>query len=134
MVPMEYADMNDSEQETTELARPAASLCGNARDNALMQEAGREMAMYVAIVGKLPAIDPTVSTTLDEIDEHPSRRDRPWSPIVLSLYLRDIARQGALKLHRPEITAWIRRQSEIALRRMHESHLRMIAAKNDRAA
>jgi hypothetical protein len=130
---MEYTAMNEPQQETTELARPAASLFDNAKDNALMQEAGREMAMYVAIVGRLPAIDPTVSTNLDEIEEHP-RRDRPWSPIVLSLYLRDIARQGALKLHRPEITAWIRRQSEIALRRMHESHLRMLAAKNDRAA
>jgi hypothetical protein len=128
--------MNEPQQSEgiIEPVRPAASLCGNARDSALMQEAGRSMAMYVAIVGRLPAIDPTVNTTLDEIEESPIRRDRPWSPIVLSLYLRDIARQGALKLHRPDIAAWIRRQSEAALRRLHESHSRMLAAKNDRAA
>jgi hypothetical protein len=126
--------MNESQQETAELTRPAASLCDNARDSALMQEAGREMAMYVAIMGRLPAIDPTVVTTMDEIEEQPLRQNRPWSPLVLSLYLRDIARQGALRLHRPEIAAWIRRQSEMALRRLHESHDRMLAAKNDRAA
>jgi hypothetical protein len=128
--------MNEPQQslEPATPSRPAASLCDNAKDNALIQEAGRSMAMYVAIVGRLPAIDPTVNTELDEIEETPIRRDRPWSPMVLSLYLRDIARQGALKLHRPEITAWIRRQSEIALKRLHESHTRMLAAKNDRAA
>ena len=126
--------MNEPQQEPTELVQSTPSLCDNAKDNALMQEAGRSMAMYVAIMGKLPAIDPTVTTTLDEIEEAPSRRDRPWSPFVLSLHLREIARQGALKLHRPEISAWIRKQSEIAMRRLHESHTRMLAAKNDRAA
>jgi hypothetical protein len=130
----EDVDMNEPQQDPIEPARPAASLFDNARDNALLQEAGREMAMYVAIVGKLPAIDPAVTTTMDEIEEGPKRRDRPWSPFVLSLHLRDIARQGAMKLHRPEISAWIRKQSEIAMRRLHESHTRMLAAKNDRAA
>ena len=120
--------------EQTPLARTTGSLSDNAKDSALIHEAGRAMAMYVAIVGRLPAIDPTVCTSLDEIEDHPIRRDRPWSPFVLSIYLRDIARQGALRLHRPEITAWIRRQSEIAMRRLHESHTRMLAAKNDRAA
>jgi len=119
--------------QTIEPARPEASLCDNARDSASLQEAGRSMAMYVAIVGKLPAIDPNAETSLDELEERPIRQERPWSPFVLSLYLRDMARQGALKLHRPEISAWIRKQSEMALRRLHESQVRMLAAKNGRA-
>jgi hypothetical protein len=102
-----------------------------------------DMAMYTAIMGRPPEIDPTAPDMLDAAPaptasaEMRSARNGggAWSPIVLSIYLRDIARQGALKLNRPEIAAWIRRQSVVALRRLHESHVRLISVRQkDRAA
>jgi hypothetical protein len=103
-----------------------------------------DMAMYTAIMGRPPEIDPTAPDMLETAPaptasaEMRSARNGgggAWSPIVLSIYLRDIARQGALKLNRPEIAAWIRRQSVVALRRLHESHVRLISVRQkDRAA
>jgi hypothetical protein len=101
-----------------------------------------DMAMYTAIMGRPPEIDPTAPDMLEaapapsaNAEMRPARSTGAWSPIVLSIYLRDIARQGALKLNRPEIAAWIRRQSVVALRRLQESHVRLITARQkDRAA
>jgi hypothetical protein len=103
-----------------------------------------DMAMYTAIMGRPPEIDPTAPDMLEatpapaassEIRSARNGGGGAWSPIVLSIYLRDIARQGALKLNRPEIAAWIRRQSVVALRRLHESHVRLISVRQkDRAA
>ena len=93
-----------------------------------------DMAMYTAIVGKIPQIDPNAGGLFDEVDNRLARPQRPWSPMVMSLYLRQIYRQGALALHKPEIAAWIRRQSGAAIKRFHESQIRIAAARNDRAA
>jgi hypothetical protein len=92
----------------------------------------QDMAMYAAIAGRPPQIDPNAADIMDAPE--PRAMTRPWSPIVLSLYLRDFARQGALKINRPEIAAWIRRQSDNAIKRLHESQTRIAHARNDRAA
>ncbi|HSV14714.1 MAG TPA: hypothetical protein VLI90_10665 [Tepidisphaeraceae bacterium] len=92
----------------------------------------QDMAMYAAIAGRPPQIDPNAADIMDAPE--PRVMTRGWSPMVLSLYLRDVARQGALRLNRPEIAAWIRRQSDNAMKRLHESQTRIAHARNDRAA
>ena len=94
---------------------------------------GGDMGMYAAIAGRPPRIDPTAGDLLDPVETRPAR-GRAWSPMVLSIYLRDIARQGALKLNKPELAAWIRRQSDSAIKRIHESQVRITTSRNDRAA
>lgn len=91
------------------------------------------MALYAAIVGKVPQIDPTAGPVLAP-PAPDLRPQRPWSPIVLSIYLREAYRQSTLKLTRPEIAAWIRRQSAVAKKRLHETQHRLAMLKNDRAA
>jgi hypothetical protein len=91
-----------------------------------------DMALYAALVGKTPEIDPTLA--------HPkkaaiaARRENPWSPTVLSIYLKEICREKALKMNKPELAAWIRKQTETARKRFAESQVRVLAAKKDRAA
>lgn len=102
-----------------------------------MRLGGGDMAMYTAIAGKAPRIDPAAGDLLGPGETQPARvtRASSWSPMVLSLYLRDIARQGALKLNKPEIAAWIRKQSDSAMKRLHESQARLThTTRSDRAA
>jgi hypothetical protein len=94
--------------------------------------AQQDLAMYAAIAGRPPKIDPNAGDLLDA--PAPRSLAKPWSPIVLSIYLRGIARQGALKLNRPEIAAWIRRQSDSAMKRLLETQQRIASSRNDRAA
>ena len=102
------------------------------KQRSLVKLSGGDMGMYAAIAGKTPQIDPKAGNFLVEVAE--TRPAHAWSPIVLSLYLRDIARQGAMKLNKPEIAAWIKRQSNSAVKRFHESQHRITTARNDRAA
>lgn len=90
-----------------------------------------DMAMYAAIAGKIPTIDPDAQPLSIAI---PPRPQKAWSPLVLSLYLRDVYRQSSLKLVKPEIAAWIRRQSMVARKRISETQVRLASLRNDRAA
>jgi hypothetical protein len=98
-----------------------------------LQNAAVNLAMYAAIVGKVPQIDPEAPDVLSPAGPAP-RLQRPWSPVVLSIYLRDAYRQSALKLTKPEIAAWIRRQSVSARKRIHETQHRLATARGGRAA
>jgi hypothetical protein len=91
-----------------------------------------DMAMYAALVGKAPEIDPTLANPMVAAVE--ARRENPWSPAVLSIYLREICRDKALKMNKPELAAWIRKQSETARKRLAESQMRVLAARRNRAA
>jgi hypothetical protein len=91
-----------------------------------------DMAMYAALAGKPPEIDPTLADPMKAVTV--ARRENPWSPVVLSLYLRQICREKALKINKPELASWLRRQSTIAKKRFAESQARINAARSDRAA
>jgi hypothetical protein len=90
------------------------------------------MAMYAAVAGKAPEIDPTLADPMKAVTV--ARRENPWSPIVLSLYLRQICREKALRMNKPELAGWIRKQSAIAKKRFAETQVRINAARSDRAA
>ena len=75
--------------------------------------------MYAALVGRPPQIDPTLADPL--VAAATARRERPWSPVVLSLYLHQVYRAKGvdglkrlappvLKVGRPEVAAWVRRR------------------------
>jgi hypothetical protein len=91
-----------------------------------------DMVMYAALAGKPPEIDPTMNDPIKLAAAN--RRDHPWSPIVLSIYLRQICREKALKINRPELAIWLKKQSEIARKRLKETQKRIIAARSNRAA
>ncbi len=93
--------------------------------------AGSDMAMYAAIVGKVPDIDPNASPISEMREVH---NERPWSPIVLSIYLKQIYRQGTLRLNKPELAAWLKKQSVTARKRIAETQIRIAAIRNERAA
>jgi len=117
-------------------AAPSESVSGNnslgAKGHLRIPLGVADMAMYAAIVGKVPEIDPNAPAPM-ELASH-AVRENPWSPIVLSIYLREIYRQSTLKLNKPEIAAWIKKQSEIARKRFAETQVRIAHVRNDRAA
>lgn len=90
-----------------------------------------DLALYAALVGKPPEIDPALADPMTAASH--ARRENPWSPTVLSIYLRQICREKALKINKPELAAWLRRQSTIARKRLNESRDR-ISAHNNRVA
>lgn len=72
--------------------QPASPPEGIARKAGVpVKKGASDMAMYAAIAGKAPEIDPNAGTLLEEVEARPAH---PWSPMVLSLYLREIYRQG----------------------------------------
>jgi hypothetical protein len=91
-----------------------------------------DMALYAALVGKTPEIDPTLADPLTAATE--ARRENPWSPMVLSIYLRQVCIQQALKINKPEVAAWVQKQSSLARRRILETQARVRAIQNGRAA
>ena len=91
-----------------------------------------DMALYAALAGKTPEIAPTLANPVTAANE--ARREKPWSPHVLSIYLREIVREKALKINKPELANWVRRQSQIAKKRFAESQVRIMAANKNRAA
>jgi hypothetical protein len=86
-----------------------------------------DMALYAALAGKEPTIDPSLANPL--VAAHHARRENPWSAAVLSNYLREICREKAMKINKPELTAWIKRQTEMARKRFAESQARVQAAR-----
>ncbi len=91
-----------------------------------------DMAFYAALAGKTPQIDPALADPLVAATE--ARREHPWSPMLLSIYLRQVCKQQATKINKPELTAWVRRQSQIARRRLQQTQTRMFEVRKDRAA
>jgi hypothetical protein len=91
-----------------------------------------DMALYAALVGKAPEIDPTLAEPMKVAKA--ARQENPWSPMVLSMYLREICRERALRINKPELAGWIRRQSATARKRFVETQVRIHAARSDRAA
>ncbi len=91
-----------------------------------------DMALYAALAGKVPVIDPKLADPV--VAATVARRQHPWSPQVLSIYLREICREKALKINKPELAAWVKRQTQIARRRFAESQVRVLATRKDRAA
>jgi hypothetical protein len=82
-----------------------------------------DIAIHAAIVGRTPEIDPTLADPMVAASE--ARREHPWSPMVLSIYLRQVARQQAMKINKPEIKDWIKKQSLIARRRIAQTQMRI---------
>jgi hypothetical protein len=91
-----------------------------------------DMALYAALAGKAPQIDPELAKPM--VAATAARRENPWSPMVLSIYLREICREQALKINKPELASWIRRQTQTARKRFAETQVRVMAARRDRAA
>jgi hypothetical protein len=91
-----------------------------------------DMALYAALAGKTPKIDPTLANPMTVAIR--ARRENPWSPAVLSIYLREVCREKALKINKPELAAWVKRQTEIARKRITETQTRVMAARKDKAA
>ena len=109
----------------TNAAPMRAKRCANLRIPA-------DMALYAALVGKTPEIDPALADPMVAVAE--ARRKHPWSPMVLSLYLRQICREKALKLNKPELANWLRKQSAIAHKRLGETQRRIHTARSGHAA
>ena len=84
------------------------------------------LTLYAALTGGMPVIDPTLADPL--VAATRARRENPWSPAVLGTYVREVVRAKGPRLNRPEVAAWVRRQSDIARRRLAETQARMTAA------
>lgn len=91
-----------------------------------------DMALYAALAGKAPQIDPTLACPMKRAAV--ARRENPWSPMVLSIYLRQICREKAMSINKPELANWLRRQSATARKRLRETQYRISSARSDRAA
>ena len=91
-----------------------------------------DLAFYAALVGKTPEIDPTLANPLTAATD--ARREHPWSPMVLSMYLKEVYKQHALKINKPELASWVQKQSSLARRRFQETQIRVRAIKNGKAA
>jgi len=104
---------------------------GNAQLQHPMERPVQHMAMYAAILGRLPEIDAAAPAPLEAAAD--AVRERPWSPVVLSIYLREVYRQ-TYKVTRPEVAAWLKKQSDSAMKRIAETQTRMAKARSDRAA
>jgi hypothetical protein len=87
-----------------------------------------DLAIHAALLGRTPEIDPTLADPMVAASE--ARRDKPWSPMVLSIYLRQVARQQAMKINKPEIKDWIKKQSQIARRRIVQTQTRIVSSRN----
>jgi len=121
--------MTDTRPEP--IPKPPAAATVTARRKPVSFTVPADMVLYAALAGKEPEIDPTLANPMTAASE--ARRENPWSPAVLSTYLREICREKALKINKPELTAWIRRQTEIARKRFAESQARVLAGR-DKAA
>jgi hypothetical protein len=126
--------MNQPQRETARPIPhiPPADLRATRITEPVMLHVPTDMVMYAAISGKAPEIDPSLADPMKAVTV--ARRENPWSPVVLSLYLRQICREKALKINKPELASWLRKQSTIARKRFAESQERIHATRSDRAA
>ena len=85
-----------------------------------------DLTVYAAFLGREPLIDPALADPL--VAATLAVRANPWSPAVVGAYVRQVARVKGAKLNRPEVAAWVRRQSALARRRLAETRERVSAA------
>ncbi len=111
---------------------PAASVQDATATKKAQLRVPADMAMYAALAGKAPEIDPSLNDPIKAAAA--ARRENPWSPLVLSIYLRHICREKALKINRPELANWLKKQSAIAQQRFNETRRRISTARSKRAA
>jgi hypothetical protein len=90
-----------------------------------------DLVIHAAFIGRAPEIDPTLADPMVAAAE--ACRENPWSPTVLSAFLRQAVVHKAMKMNKPEISAWLKKQGQTARRRLAETHTR-IAAARERAA
>jgi hypothetical protein len=79
-----------------------------------------DLTLYAALLGCDVEIDPSLADPM--VAASIARRANPWSPAALTVYLREVAKARGPKvvasLNRPEVAAWLRRQSATARRRI----------------
>ncbi len=85
-----------------------------------------DLTVYAALAGRTPDIDPRWPTRWSAATL--AVRANPWSPAVLGEYVRQVVRVKGGQLNRPEVAAWVRRQSAMARKRMGESRERAARA------
>ena len=90
-----------------------------------------DLTVYQAIVGKPPILDQTPQESPAPAPLRLSAdRGRSWSPMVLSLRLRVICRQGiADHVSRPELADWLRHVTGEAFRRLDQAQARLAASR-----
>jgi hypothetical protein len=103
-------------------SRPAA-VDGPPRTARASLHVPADLTMYAALAGRLPQIDPTLADPM--VAATRAVRANPWSPAAVGVYLREVVRAKGPRLNRPEVAAWVRRQSATARRRLAETHSRM---------
>ena len=84
-----------------------------------------DLTLYAALAGRTPDIDPTLADPL--VAAGLAVRADPWSPAVLGAYVRQVVRAKGPRLNRPELAAWVRRQSDLARRRLTKTAGRVSA-------
>ena len=86
-----------------------------------------DLTVYAALVGCHPQIDPSLADPV--VAATAAVRADPWSAAVLGGYVSAVVRQRgarvAAQLNRPEIAAWVRRQSALAKRRLAQTRARV---------
>ena len=85
-----------------------------------------DLTVYAALVGCHPEIDPALADPM--VAAARAVRANPWSPAVLGGYVSAAVRQQGAKVNRAELTAWVRRQSAVARRRLADRRARPVAA------
>ena len=103
--------------------RDPAVVDGPTRMSRLAHHLPADLTLYAALTGGPPVIDPTLADPL--VAATVARRENPWSPAALGVYVREIVRAKGSHLNRPEARAWVRKQSEIARRRLAETQARV---------
>jgi hypothetical protein len=82
-----------------------------------------DLTLYAALTGGPPVIDPSLANPL--VAATLARKEHPWSPAALGTYVREVVRAKGSHLNRPEVAAWVKRQSAIARKRLAETQARV---------
>ena len=82
-----------------------------------------DLTLYAALAGRVPDIDPRLADPM--VAATLAVRANPWSPAVLGEYVRQVVRVNGTRLNRPQVAAWVRRQSALARRRLAETRGRV---------
>ncbi len=85
-----------------------------------------DLTVYAALAGRVPDIVPTPADPVAAAAL--AVRANPWSPAVLGGYVRQVVRVRGVHLNRPEVAAWLRKQSAVARRRLAQTQARVTAA------
>jgi hypothetical protein len=86
-----------------------------------------DLVIHAAFIGRAPEIDPSLADPM--VAATAACRENPWSPMVLSAFLKQAVVHKAMKMNKPEISAWLKKQGQTARRRLAESQSRIGAAR-----